>query len=84
MRLGPAGFSKSDYEGRYRVSVVDDEGVSKEYFMTEAELAAKSTEKDCGPCCHRPSSFVIIGQVKDGKLNGTPIEHIVRVKESGW
>jgi hypothetical protein len=81
VRLGPATKTKADYEGLYLVETLEG-GVPLSQWCDEASLP--KVEKNCGECCHPPASFVIMGQVKDGKLNGRPVEEIVRVKESGW
>lgn len=84
MRVGPARYTNADFEGLHYVTVIDDDGLTHDYWMSEEDMEHERTKVTCGRCCHHDSSIVDHGTVREGKLNGKPIEQVVRTKESGW
>lgn len=67
---------RSHFEGLLLVETLDEEGDVERSFETEADVA-KWQKPNCGACCHKPTSILVIGKVVDGKLNGKPLRRFV-------
>ena len=75
MRLGPRPRA-SQYEGLVLVSVVEEDGSTDSYWDTEANVA-KKLKPNCGPCCHKGASVLVIGKCVRGKINGKRLRDYV-------